>query len=186
MNSQARSGGELRRANSVRPSISKKRVPTKSGFCGNKRNKNAEISKRALEKLDELDLSCCIWCADGRTVCARRVWVCFAGAAISRPRAHGMRPYTCSSARGTLCAPTYGAPQGARRAPAPFGFASQGRLSAARGRMICAPTYGAPQGARCAPAWFGLDSVGAAISRPWAHGMRPCTSCPCRGILYTH
>ncbi len=34
-------------------------VPAKPWFCGNKRNKNAEISKRALEKLEELDLGCC-------------------------------------------------------------------------------------------------------------------------------
>ena len=101
-----------------------------------------------------------------------------------------------------------------------LGLIPQGRLSAARGRMICASAYTAPQGARYAPlhmqpckstpcarprlgllrrgsyqlpagAWyaplhmqlckehamrpprFGFDSVGAAISRPRAHGMRP-------------
>ena len=35
----------------------KARDPAKACFCGNKRNKNAEISKRALEKLGKLDLS---------------------------------------------------------------------------------------------------------------------------------
>ena len=34
-----------------------------------------------------------IWGPARSTPWARLVWVCFAGAAISRPRAHGMRPY---------------------------------------------------------------------------------------------
>ena len=56
----------------------------------------------------------------------------------------------------------------------------QGQLSAARGRMVCAPTYAALQEHAVRPAPFGLDSVGAAISRPRAHDMRPCISAPAR------
>ena len=50
--------GPCRRADSLRPRIQKNRVPgsVRDTLPGEKRNKNAELSKRALEALGQLDL----------------------------------------------------------------------------------------------------------------------------------
>ena len=90
------------------------------------------------------------------TPCACPVWVCFAGAAISRPRAHGMRPYIWGPARSTPCArPVWVCFVGAA--------ISRPRAHGMR------PCIWGP--ARSTP-WVRLVWVcfaGTAISRPWAH-----------------
>ena len=98
-----------------------------------------------------------------------------AGTAVSRPRAHDMRPYKegllrRSAARLPLL------PASSRRS-------RRGGYEPPAGRMICAPTKreccaAVLRGCRCCPPHPG-GLAGAAMSRPRAHDMRPYERGPC-------
>ena len=98
----------------------------------------------------------------------------FVGAAISRPWAHDMRPYMAEMwRRGGYHPPAGGAARGAwRREGGARGGTARGypHLAGTRQVLLFAkelPNRGQPP--HC-------PFVGAAISRPWAHDMRPCTA----------
>ena len=98
----------------------------------------------------------------------------FVGAAISRPWAHAMRPYMAEMwRRGGYHPPVCGAARGAGcREGGARGGTARGypHLAGTRQVLLFAkelPNRGQPP--HC-------PFVGAAISRPWAHAMRPCTA----------